>query len=269
MEKICTGLIKATNTNETYLIGLDCAENATKLMTKNKLKITLGLATNRGFRPKTTASLLEMVAYSRDIDFHTCLAERGYTVAENRCYIVVQAMKNNSDFILMVDDDMVFEKDTLTRLLAHNKEVIGVNSYSRCLPLSSTVGLMDANGEYMSPDKHTEWEMQIPNELFKAYFVGAGILLIDMKVFEKIKKPYFTFTYDKNGQVIHGEDGSFCKKVLDVGIDVWCDGSLDIEHLGEYAFKRPVQEFTTFVPSDVVSRNAMVALTPHPSAITK
>ena len=210
-----------------------------------------------------------MVAHSKEVDWHVLVAERGYTIAENRNYCVVQALKNNSDYLLFVDDDMTFPADTLRRLLSHDKEVIGVNSYSRCLPLSSTVGLMDAKGEYKHPDKHTAWEMQIPDGLFKAYFVGAGVLLIKMTVFNRIKKPYFKFTTDKNGQIIHGEDGYFCNQVKKAGMDVWCDGSIPIGHLGEYAFSKPDEEFTTFVPSEGVSHNAVVALMPPQRTVTK
>lgn len=199
-----------------------------------------------------------MVAHSKDVDFDILVAERGYTISENRNYCVVQAQKNTSDYLMFVDDDMTFPEDTLDILLSHKKDVIGVNSYSRCLPLSSTVGLMDEKGEYMAPSKHTEWEMQVPKGLFKCYFVGAGILLIDMKVFEKISSPYFNFTYDKNGQVIHGEDGNFCKKVKEAGMDIWCDGSIDIGHLGEYEYSRPKETFNTFVSSGVVTNDLMV-----------
>lgn len=218
------------------------------------MKITLAVCTNRGVKPKTVGALLSMVAYSKDVDFHILVAERGYTIGENRNYCVVQAQKNASDYLLFIDDDMTFPADTLNRLLAHGKDVVGVNSYSRCLPLSSTVGLMDAKGEYMHPDKHTAWEMQIPSELFKCYFVGAGVLLIDMKVFDRISKPYFTFTTDKNGQIIHGEDGYFCKQVQKAGMDVWCDGTIDVGHIGEYSYSRPQEEFNTFVPSESITK---------------
>ena len=211
------------------------------------MKITLAVCSNRQIRPLTTQSLLGMVVHSKDIDWHILIASRGYTIAENRNYCVVQAQKNESDYLLFVDDDMTFAPDTLLRLLSHKKGVIGVNSYSRCLPLSSTVGLMDEKGEYKHPDKHTEWEMQVPKTLFKSYFVGAGILLIDMKVFALLKKPYFAFTTDKNGQIVHGEDGSFCAKVKNAGMDIWCDGSIEVGHLGEYEFKRPEEEFSTFI----------------------
>jgi len=215
-------------------------------MVARNMNITLAVCTNRGVRPKTAGALLELVAHAtrKGHDMDILVAERGYTIAENRNYCVVQAKKNGSDYLFFVDDDMIFPPDTLDVLLSHDKDVIGVNSYSRCLPLSSTVGLMDKNGKYMHPDKHTAWEMQVPNGLFEAYFVGAGVLLIKMSVFEKITSPYFHFTTDKNGQVVDGEDGSFCKKVKNEGMHIWCDGSIPIGHLGEYEYKKG-EEFTT------------------------
>ena len=200
------------------------------------MKITLAICTNREVKPKTVSSLLEMVAHSKEIDWHILVASRGYTVAENRNYCAVQAQKNGSDYLLFIDDDMTFPKDTLERLLGANKEVVGVNSYSRVLPLSPTTGLMDKDGKYMHPDYHMPYEMKIPDELFKAYFVGCGVCLIDMKVFEKIKKPWFTFKAHKNGGIIHGEDGWFCEQVKKAGMDVWCDGTIPIFHIGEYLY---------------------------------
>ena len=217
------------------------------------MKITLAICTNRGIKPKTTQALLDMVAYSKNIDFHILVAERGYTISENRNYCVIQAQKNGSDYLFFVDDDMTFPEDTLERLLEHKKEVVGVSSYSRCLPLSSTVGLMDSKGEYMHPDMHSEWEMQVPRELFECYFVGAGVMLIDMNVFNNIKSPSFEFTYDENGQVVNGEDGTFCKKIRDAGMAVWCDGSIPVGHLGEYEFSRPKDEYNTFVPTEITT----------------
>src|SRR3990167_676516 len=206
------------------------------------MKITIALCTNREVKAKTVASLLELVSYSKNVDFHILVANRGYHIGENRAYCVVQAPRDESDYLFFVDDDMTFPADTLERLLAHQKEVVGVSSYSRCLPLSPTVGLMDKDGNYMHPDMHSAIEMKIPDELFKCYFVGAGIMLIDMKVFEKISKPYFEFTSDENGMIIHGEDGSFCKKVKEAGMDIFCDPTLDVGHEGSYIYKAPPKE---------------------------
>ena len=201
-------------------------------------KVSLCICTNREIKAKTLGSLLDLVAFTKDVDFHILVAQRGYTIAENRNYCVVQAQKNSSDYLFFVDDDMVFPPDTLIRLMAHEVGVVGVNSYSRCLPLSSTVGLMDDEGEYKHPDKYPSWEMQIPDTLFTCYFVGAGVMLIDMKVFELIKKPYFQFIAGKDGMVLHGEDGTFCEKVKKAGMEIWCDGTIEIGHLGGYEYKK-------------------------------
>ena len=203
-------------------------------------KVTLAIPTNRGVKGKTVQSLLELVAHSsKEHELHILVSERGYTIAEQRNYIVVQAQKNKSDYVLMVDDDMTFPPNTLEKLLAHNKDAIGVKSYSKVLPLCPTVGLMDENGKYMHPDNFPF--LEYPKELFKAYFVGAGVLLIKMSVFEKIEKPYFAFeTYEEEelkGMVKNGEDGVFCAKVREAGVEVYCDPTLPIGHLGEMEYK--------------------------------
>lgn len=212
------------------------------LAQSNMKKVTLAVCTNREIKAKTLQSLLEMVCYSREIDFDILVANRGYTIGENRNYCVIQAQRNGSDYLLFVDDDMVFPDYTLESLLEHNADVVGVNSYSRCLPPSSTVGLMDKEGNYMHPDRHTAWEMRIPSKLFEAYFVGAGVMLINMKVFDKIEKPYFNFTTDKNGMIVNGEDGYFCDQIRKAGMKVWCDPTIEIKHIGEYAYGKGLDD---------------------------
>lgn len=204
------------------------------------MKITLAICTNRGIRPKTAQCLLDLM--KSEYEIHPIVCERGYTIAENRNYAVVQAQKNQSEYLFFIDDDMTFSTDVLDRLLAHKKDVVGVNSYSRCLPLASTVGLMDKDGKYKHPDRFPAWEMKIPDELFEAYFVGTGICLIDMRVFDGLTKPYFTFTYDDNGQVKNGEDGWFCDQVRKAGMKVWCDPTIEVGHLGEIEYGKKLEK---------------------------
>jgi len=206
------------------------------------MRITVATVTNRQIMPQTMESLLKLVAYSKDIEFHILVATKGFNIAENRNYCVVQAIKNASDYIFWVDDDMVFPEDTLERLLAHKKDIVGVNSQSRCLPLTSTVGLMNEKGEYKHPNLYPEFEMKIPDELFKAYFVGCEVCLMDMRIFNLIKKPWFTFVMGEDGQIVHGEDGKFCESAKKAGIEVWCDPSIIIGHLGIMNFSKDNQQ---------------------------
>lgn len=199
-------------------------------------KITLGLPSNRGFKGETVKSLLDLVSLNKKYDFDIVLAEKGYTVAENRNYIVVQAMRNESDYILMVDDDMSFPWWGLNSMIEMEKPIVGVASNSRVLPLQTTVGLFDENGGYKEPCKYPSWELEMPDEPFKCYSVGTGVILIDMKVFEKLKKPYFDFKANEDGKVIQGEDGYFCEKVKEAGFEIWCNPIISVKHIGDYLY---------------------------------
>jgi len=196
------------------------------------MKICIGVATSgRGVRPRTVESLLGIVNEAK-CDFHFEMASEGYTIAENRNYLAAKAIKNNCTHLLFIDDDMMFPVDTLTRLLAHNKEIIGVNYHPRMLCTLYMVGLFgdeEDGGEKVK-------EEDLPKELFTCRGVGAGVLLIDTCVFHKIERPWFAWEVHEYGMVTEGEDFYFCKKAREAGYEIWCDPTLKINHLGEYAY---------------------------------
>jgi len=185
------------------------------------MKITLAIPSNRGVRTKTVKSLLDLVAKG-GYEFHVIIAEYGYTIAENRNYLSSQAFKNDSEYILMVDDDMVFPNDTLDRLIGHKKDIIGVASNQRKLPIQTTVEPLGGG--------------EIPDKVFEVKAVGGGVLLIDMVVFKKMPQPWFSFKTHSNGMTMVGEDKWFCDKARGVGFSVWCDPTIIIKHLGEYEY---------------------------------
>lgn len=198
-------------------------------------KVALAVVTNRMVQPKMVLSLANLIAHTSH-EVITIVATESFTTAQGRIYCVIQAQKAGCSHVLFLDDDMLFEFDTLDRLLAHGKEIVGVNSYSRILPLSSTVGLMDKEGKYIHPDKHTAWEMKVPDELFECFSIGTGVALIDIKVFESIEKPWFKFNMHEDGYMIEGEDSWFCSQARNKGYKIWCDGTLEILHVGNYLY---------------------------------
>jgi len=194
-------------------------------------KVAIGIATNRQVKPKTVQSLLDLVARG-GYEFEIIVADRGFTTSENRIYIMSKALETNCNYLLFVDDDMVFPPDTLDHLMAHKKEVVGVDSKSRKLPLHTTVVMpieaYDLDGEIKEPE--------MPKELFKARFVGTGVMLIDLSIIEKLDKPWFDVETFEFGMIKKGEDAYFCDKVQAVGLDVWCDPTIPIGHIGDYVY---------------------------------
>lgn len=198
------------------------------------MKICIAIVTNRLIKPKTVLSLASLIA-ATEHEVFPVVATEGYTTAEGRNYCVIQAIKNECTHILFIDDDMTFPADTLERLLAHGKELVGVNSMSRALPLTTTVALLDENGGHWPHDKVPPyWKM--PKELFEVFSVGMGVALIDMKIFERIARPWFKFEVHESGKILIGEDAWLCLKAREQGIKVWCDPTIEIGHYGDYNY---------------------------------
>jgi GT2 family glycosyltransferase len=175
-------------------------------------------------------SIVNMILTSKDlnIDF---LVTNNTQIQTARREIVESAQATHASYLLFVDSDMSFKGDTLKRLLAHKKDVIGVHYNQRGLPLMTTVRVKDKNtGLYRVPAVH---EM-VYDKPFKCDAVGAGCMLIDMKVFNKIEKPWFL--YVDNEKFPMGEDVWFCQQVKKAGFDVWCDPTIKVEHIGEYSY---------------------------------
>lgn len=207
-------------------------------------KIAVAVVSNRLIKPKTTLALMQMLAKAEHEVF-PIMATEGYTTAEGRNYCVIQAQKNNCTHILFVDDDMTFPPDTIERLLAHEKEIVGVYSYSRALPLSPTVAFLDEKGDYLPQDQMGI--IKRPEELFECYTIGMGVALIDMKLFDLIEKPWFFFEAHESGKILTGEDAWMCKQAKKKGIKVYCDPTLRIGHLGDYQYGPDEPSDITFI----------------------
>lgn len=175
------------------------------------MKIALGLLTNRDFKKETVISLLNLNG-----EFNVISAFKGYTIAENRNYLAVQAVKGEYDYLLMIDDDMVFPPDTLEKLLSYNKDIIGVDSHPK------------------GSDNKTYEPLGEDGECSK---VGTGIILIKTEVFKNTPRPWFNFNTSELGNTINGEDWMFCLKAREAGFKVFVDTTLEIGHVGSIIFK--------------------------------
>ena len=65
-----------------------------------------------------------------------------------------------------------------------------------------------------------------------------GCMLMKMKVFDNLQKPYFEFTYKEDTQDFFGEDFNLQKKLRVENYKIYIDTLLskDIKHIGTFAF---------------------------------
>ena len=180
------------------------------------MKIALGVPTNRLIKPKTALSLLRLVAHSKH-DYEMIVSTRGFNTSENRNYIAAQACNKGCTHLFFVDDDMVLEPDTLDRLLAHDKDIVGAIY----------------NTKYEVQEPVIEY---LPNEktdnLFKCGALGTGCLLIKTEVFKKVPQIWFTYEWNDNGSIKMSHDWLFCYKAREFGFDIWADPTIKCGHIG-------------------------------------
>lgn len=185
----------------------------------------------------TAFDLVAMCAYTiktsnHDIDLFT---SSGTLIFDQRNNLVKTALDIKADYLLFVDADMRFPKDTLQILMAHDKDIIGVNATTRSEPVKPT-----AKNMLINEDGLIDWMPIYSNAktgIEKADGIGCGVMLIKRKVVETIEEPYFYFEQLPGNRIL-GEDIYFCVKAKDAGFDTWVDHDLSkyIKHIGQYVY---------------------------------
>lgn len=179
-------------------------------------RIAIGLPTNRLVKPKTTRSLMDLV-YNPQHEFEIIVSMRGYTTAENRNYISAKAVKTGCEYLFMADDDMIYESDTIDRLLEHKKDIIGGIYYTKYEQQEPVIEYLD--------DRR-------PSELFECGALGGGLMLIKCDVFKIIAQPWYGYIWNNNGSIKESNDWFFCHKAREFGIKIWCDPTITAKHIG-------------------------------------
>ena len=147
-------------------------------------------------------------------------------IASSRTWLVNYALEQKATHLLFVDSDMTFPSDVIPKLLAHKKDIVGVKYHRRKFPLEETHKPLKEDSE----------------ELFEAQYVGTGLMLIDLSIFNKEwqsdgkKTPWFNFGRDSQGQLALGEDAWFCYTARDNGFSTWVDPTIKVGHVGHYVY---------------------------------
>ena len=192
----------------------------------------------RGQMEVTTAfDLAVMSAYmtsKKQIDL-SVFTSQGTLIFDQRNSLVRTAVEEKCDYILFIDADMRFPKTTLERLLAHKKDIIGVNATTRMMPPKPT-----ARNIQINEDGSVDWLEVFSNKekgIGKVDAIGCGVMLIKTSCLKNIPQPYFYFEQLLKGKLL-GEDIYFCIKAKDAGIDTWVDHDLSMEigHVGSYTY---------------------------------
>jgi SAM-dependent methyltransferase len=148
--------------------------------------------------------------------------------------IVQTALQFRLDYLLFLDDDHIFSYEGvpnhepygfLQRLLDHKKDIVGALYYHRTGEYRPVLMKRSSEKAYTFLN-----DSEITGDLQEVDVQGGGVMLINMKIFDKILPPYFEPEMQTEGSN-YGTDIQLCRKAQDAGFSVWCDTSIVVGHL--------------------------------------
>jgi hypothetical protein len=158
----------------------------------------------------------------------------GTLIANQRAELSLDAMREGCSHILFIDSDMRFPQDMISRLLAHDLDIVATNCARRRMPTGPTAQIYKENG-----DRELVWSMPESTGLQEVGSVGMGVMMIKAGVFKALSEPWYEtpWRHDKRGYI--GEDVFFCRKAREAGFKIWIDHdvSKEIGHIGMFEFK--------------------------------
>ena len=206
------------------------------------MKILIAVPTFDNIFPDTVKSIYDLNVSGHDVSFEYV---RGYDCATARNRIAQKALDKGTDYVLMVDNDVVLPEDALINLLDEPKEVcLGFYAHRdtdniyrgrTCVcKLQTPTGSLWRN--YPLESEYTAKELASLKDsgTYKVRIHGGGMgcALIKTDVFRRIKYPWYDWVnYDDDRRGMLSEDLYFCEGCKKNSILIYTDTRVNCGHM--------------------------------------
>ena len=194
------------------------------------MKILLAIPTTGRIPIQTVSSILETVEKGK-VDL---LMMSGSLIYDARDSFAKYAVDNGYDFILYADSDMIFNKEDLMRLLAHN---VGICSglYVRRDESGENVAYSKIITRRRIPYREPKLIVDSTSSGFGPVSAcGFGFCLIKCSVLKCMYKYYKSLFEPFKGV---GEDIAFCIRAKRIGFKTFIDRDVKLGHVGEKVYE--------------------------------
>lgn len=206
------------------------------------MKILIAVPTFENIYPDTFKSIYDLETSEHDVSFEYV---RGYDCATARNRIAQMALDKKTDYVLMVDNDVVLPKDALINLLETPVDVcLGYyahrDSDNRYRGRSCVCKLYDENGNkhfnYPLESEYTADELKELKDSgqFRVQIHGGGMgcAFIKTDVFNRIKYPWYDWVnYANEHRGMLSEDLYFCEGCRKNSIPIYTDTRVNCGHI--------------------------------------
>ena len=186
------------------------------------MKTLIAIPTSREIDIQCAASIIGMERDGRIGVF----CPQSYSIGDSRNLIVQHALEIGYDYIMWIDSDMILPKNTLKKLMSHDKDIVsGVYAYK-------ILGGENAVAKRFVKDKVDTYgdiplkEIRETETLMEVDGIGFGCVLTKVDIFRNIRKPWFKYSTKM------GEDIYFCRKAQAKGYKIFLDTSILCGHVG-------------------------------------
>lgn len=158
-------------------------------------------------------------------------------IYDARNFLAKQAVQENFDRILWLDSDMDFQPDLMKQLMAdmdEGREFVSGLYFKRKAPIQPVV-YKDV-GYWHSDEDDSVTPIAVPyidypqNEVFKVAGAGFGGCLVSVDLIKRVAEK---FGLPFSPILGFGEDLSFCKRVEEIGVEMYCDSRVKLGHIGQ------------------------------------
>ena len=214
----------------------------------HKYHIAIAIPTHENVPYQFAMALANMVGYTihmiGDLVNITTHCVAGTYVHKAREQLLHEITEMGAHYMLWLDSDHHFPKDTLIRLLEHDVEMVGINYSVRGVP-PRYVAIKRASIDHSGKDGDLGpalcKTLSESTGLEEVEAIGFGAVLMKMAITPTLPQdePKFFFHYDWAEKIHVGEDVYFCRMVRDAGWKVYVDHDLSKEctHVGQMAYR--------------------------------
>ena len=196
------------------------------------MKILVAVPTYETITPDTFKSI-----YGLDKGGHWVVFDfvRGYDCATARNNIAQQAMNEQADYVLMIDNDVTVPSDALVNLLDDPKDIcLGYYAHRNAANVYDGKTSVCRLGEFNYTQQYPALELKQLREQgqYKVHIHGGGMgcALIRTELFRKFEFPWFDWVNYKDRGVL-SEDLYFCEQCNKKNIPVYTDTRVACGHL--------------------------------------
>ena len=206
------------------------------------MRILIAVPTYENIMPDTFKGIYDLDPCGHELIFEFI---RGYDVATARNKIAQKALDLETDYVLMVDNDVVLPKDALKNLTDDLKEVcLGYYAHRDTDNIyrgrTCVCKVYDPNGvKYFNYPLESEYTAEELKELregnnFKVRIHGGGMgcAFIKTELFQRLDYPWYDWVnYANAHRGMLSEDLFFCEKCRKARIPIYTDTRVGCGHM--------------------------------------